>query len=50
LNEPNNVNILTFDEADQVEQQQNSPTPSLPATWRPGLFYLVNLRVTNWLF
>ncbi|CAF3645496.1 unnamed protein product [Rotaria sp. Silwood1] len=36
LNEPDNVNILTFDEADRVEQQQeHTPTLSAPATWRP---------------
>jgi len=38
LNEPDNVNILTFDEADQIEQQQK--TPSVPSTWRPGFHFL----------
>ncbi|CAF4130733.1 unnamed protein product [Rotaria sp. Silwood2] len=36
LNEPDNVNILTFDEADRVEQQQEHPPAlSAPSTWRP---------------
>ncbi|CAF1338075.1 unnamed protein product [Rotaria sordida] len=37
LNEPDNVNILTFDEADRVEhqQQQQEEHSSVPSTWRP---------------
>ena len=49
LNEPDNVNILTFDEADRVEQQQQqqqSPTPSAPATWRPGSFLFLKLNLS----
>lgn len=42
LNEPDNVNILTFDEADRAEQQQQSPVPALPTTWRPGLLIFPN--------
>jgi hypothetical protein len=36
LNEPDNVNILTFDEADHVEQQQVSSS-SNDLLWRPGM-------------
>ncbi|CAF1220465.1 unnamed protein product [Adineta ricciae] len=38
LNEPDNVNILTFDEADRIEQQQQQQqtiTSSAASTWRP---------------
>lgn len=42
LNEPDNVNILTFDEADRAEQQQQSPVSTLPVTWRPGNISLID--------
>ncbi|UJR13873.1 hypothetical protein I4U23_000881 [Adineta vaga] len=38
LNEPDNVNILTFDEIDRIEQKQQQQQPitsSAASTWRP---------------
>ena len=53
LNEPDNVNILTFDEADRAEhqqQQQQSPVPALPTTWRPGLLTFPNSSMRQSFF
>ncbi|CAF4602889.1 unnamed protein product [Rotaria sp. Silwood1] len=53
LNEPDNVNILTFDEADRVEQQQeHTPILSAPATWRPGFvsYYELNFHKNDFFF